>query len=685
MTPEVLSQQAKSDHAPLTRAKASGPPNLAVIVSAVVFLTVLLILNRDLFTVPILEYTDFAANAIQIERAKHFQELLGNYSRWGFHHPGPAFFYYFALWERILHDWLHVVPAEMNAHIVGMIALNTAFLFGSIGIIARYCRSRLFSPAALLLSLWFIYIVNRTITFPGSAPFSIWMPHVFVFCFMFFVTVCAWVAAGKSSQLPWLALSGLMLIHAHVAQSLFVGVLSVAALGALWWRKGRSMGWRAFLRLNLKPIAISGALVILFSLPILLDVALHRDNNIRAVLHHAEAHKGLQQNLMQSLKYECSFLAFVPDPELVLQSASANLISKGGSKPYVAVYWCLTWLMIGVVAGIYCRSRQTIPWFIRYGLFEILLVSLLFYYWTLKMTGPLFNFNGYFFFCVQLLGLLLLAVLILDGLQVTVRPAIAVVLCALLPLSMIGAKQGFLNAEKGEPETDRLVAHLPASDGEVFHLSFNQADWMIVAGVASRMQHQHERFCVDDLWAFIFGRDHICQQFAGLENLILTHTPRACQPPCRTLSKDDRFELEEEPYPAFRLPFTITPDDMSGLNKGFNEGLGTDDPVWATGHATIYFRVAPDFTNASQIRIRIYGSANQDRPVRFLLNGHELGTIAAGQDSAEFLVGRAAFLAGDNELVIQIDNPLAVPGDPQNDPRVLGFSFARVEFEAIRP
>ncbi len=66
----------------------------------------------------------------------------------------------------------------------------------------------------------------------------------------------------------------------------------------------------------------------LFALPVALDVAIYRDNNIRAILHHANAHKGLQQKFMQSLKYEFSFLAFVPDPEVVLKSASAHLVSK---------------------------------------------------------------------------------------------------------------------------------------------------------------------------------------------------------------------------------------------------------------------------------------------------------------------------------------------------------------------
>jgi hypothetical protein len=656
---------------------------LAVIVSAVVFLAVLLILNRDLFKVPIFEYTDFAANALQVERAKHFRELLGNYSRWGFHHPGPAFFYIFALGEKVLHDWLHLVPSEMNAHILSMVVLNTAFLFGAIGVIAAHCRSQLFPPVALALSLLFTYVVNRTI--PGSAIFSIWMPYVLLFCFLFFITLCASVAVGRAWHIPWLAFSGLMLIHGHVAQPLFVGTVSVTALGTLWWRDGRAVGWRKFLRQNRKPFALSVVLILLFAFPMALDVAIHRDNNIRAILHHAESHKGMQQSFMQSLKYEFSFLAFIPNPEVLLKSASAHLISKGWSNPYVAAYWSLGWLMVGLAVATQIVSKQKIPDFIRYAAFEIALVSVLFYYWTLKMTGPLFTFNGYFFFSVQLLALLLLACLILNGLHLTIRPVTATILCALLPLSMFGAKQGFLNTEKGEPETNRLVVNLPPDDGKMLHLTFDSANWMIEAGVGSRLQHEHRQFCVDDLWAFTFGRDHRCPQFDGLTNLILARPPAKCEAPCKVLTRDNTFEFEWEPYPELRLPFTIKLDDLSSFNKGFNEFLGTGGPVWARGHATIYFQLARDFGVAPKVQVGIFGTANPGRPVKIFLNDYLIGTIVSGEDSADFIVDRNVLSPGENRLVIQVDNPLEVEGDPQNDPRVLGFQFVKAEFEPIAP
>jgi hypothetical protein len=54
------------------------------------------------------------------------------------------------------------------------------------------CRSRPFPPAAGLVSLIFIYTVNRTI--PGSAVLSIWPPHAILFCFLFFLASCASLA-----------------------------------------------------------------------------------------------------------------------------------------------------------------------------------------------------------------------------------------------------------------------------------------------------------------------------------------------------------------------------------------------------------------------------------------------------------------------------------------------------------
>jgi hypothetical protein len=36
---------------------------------------------------------DAAINGLSVLRAEHLQQLVGNYSRVGFHHPGPGYMY----------------------------------------------------------------------------------------------------------------------------------------------------------------------------------------------------------------------------------------------------------------------------------------------------------------------------------------------------------------------------------------------------------------------------------------------------------------------------------------------------------------------------------------------------------------------------------------------------------------
>src|SRR6266487_3878520 len=86
------------------------------------------------------ELGDFAANALQIRNAKSFQELYGNYSRWGFHHPGPAFFYLYAAGEFLLRDVLRAVPSPFNAHLLVGVLIQTGFFAWTLSILHRRVR-----------------------------------------------------------------------------------------------------------------------------------------------------------------------------------------------------------------------------------------------------------------------------------------------------------------------------------------------------------------------------------------------------------------------------------------------------------------------------------------------------------------------------------------------------------------
>src|ERR1700685_1518523 len=94
--------------------RAAGPRALVEAISFVVLLAVLVARNAFLFSNSYYEAADEGANSILIEQARHFKLLVGNYSRLGFNHPGPAYLYVQAWGEEFWYDLLHAVPTPWN-------------------------------------------------------------------------------------------------------------------------------------------------------------------------------------------------------------------------------------------------------------------------------------------------------------------------------------------------------------------------------------------------------------------------------------------------------------------------------------------------------------------------------------------------------------------------------------------
>src|SRR5580698_8330398 len=208
------------------------------------FVLLVLALNFELFTTPIVEHSDFAANSLLVQQAKHFRLLTGHYSRWLFHHPGPAFLYLFALGEFLFHDVLHIVPAPYNGQLLITIIFNGALLYATLCVFRRHAA--LSVPMALLATIVVAIVVNVN-NHPPPMLVSNWMPDVMPFPYLLLAVSAASVLTGETRDLPFLAVSGMLLIHAHVAQFLFVGVIGASAIGYILVRAQRQSRLRALL------------------------------------------------------------------------------------------------------------------------------------------------------------------------------------------------------------------------------------------------------------------------------------------------------------------------------------------------------------------------------------------------------------------------------------------------------
>jgi len=670
--------------APIADAAQSKGLLVATVASAVIFLVALLLKNLDLFRQPSYEWGDYAANAIQIQNAKHLHELLGNYSRWGFHHPGPAFFYVFAAGEALFHDALHLVPQAINAQVLTIVIVNLVFLFASLYIVSRHSGSPWFLAPAIASSVSLIYTINRTVSAYGvdTALSSIWMPHVLLFCFLFFLVSSAAVACGEVRYLSVSAFTGLMLVHGHVAQALFVAVLTVMMIAALVWQRWRQGSLRTLLREARTQLIVCGALVGVFAAPILIDAVLHHPSNIDAIRAYVRDQVSFPTTPRQAFRYELSFFTFVQHPEAGLPSSRA-LLRSGFSHAYVRRYWAVILVLIACIVAVRMRRRLVVPPFVRYLMLELAVVCLLFFYWSLKIAGEMWNFNGYFFYAVQFAGIFCLLGVLISSLpamrRAVQKPAFA--LCFVAPLLLFCSPRSF-TFSTGHAEDINRIAVAAEGRAPMLQLVFAPDDWPTAVGVASRFQRVHQAWCVAP-WSVLFPPGAVCDATAGVTKLVLTRNSTPCVAPCQVLVRDDGLTAELAPYPWLKLPVTLGTDEALAQLQGFYGEGREGDPRWTSSHAAIRFLLAAAEPGASRVRIRVTSDPRPGRPAEIRLNGHLVGSVAYGQaETVDFTVPGQWFRpAAENEVTFSVPHA----GPIGQDVRHLGVMLHRVELSAAHP
>jgi hypothetical protein len=280
-------------------------------------LAVLLARNAFLFSAPEYEDADMGANSILIEQARRFTLLVGNYSREGFSHPGPAFLYVESWGESVFWALLHVVPTAWNGQLIGLYLLNAGFASCVVAVVygwTRSARGALAAGAALaVLGALHPAVFN-----------SDWMPDVYVPAFLAFVVSLASVSAGRSADAWIAALSGWFLVHGHAAFLFLVPAMAAAPLAMRTGLRVRSAvksrrlpedgkgerGRRAFLRdvpaarRVWAPVAVISAV---FALPLILQVAIIGPANFEAYVAYQSGGTASRHTAAQVAAYALWF------------------------------------------------------------------------------------------------------------------------------------------------------------------------------------------------------------------------------------------------------------------------------------------------------------------------------------------------------------------------------------------
>jgi hypothetical protein len=407
------------------------------VLAAIIFAAILLNNAHVIFQSYQYEINDFATESLQVQEAKRFHLFHGHCCRFGFYHPGPVFAYIYALGEVLFYDLTHLVPTPYNAQLIGLYALSAFFFSATLTVVARRlgrARSRWFLGFSLLLAAWHFGAVGRFLDFIPGPPgfFCTWAPCVFILPFLCFLVSSASVASGAGRNLPLMTLAGCFLVHGHCAQPLFVVPIALLAYGGLLYhgavfgRRPATWPWRAFPRQHW----FAAALIAAFLIPILIDVATARPNNIQLILDHLQTSHGDRKGLLRSLLYFLHFGAYTAYPNSNFLPAFEGF-DASGTILFFRTHWRAygLWMMVVLLPLAMLMRRAMRPSnchvpadrdtdhpaendvtrFLLWMYVILGIAILLTLVWGCFQEGPMYYFNSLFNFAIYFGFLIILA------------------------------------------------------------------------------------------------------------------------------------------------------------------------------------------------------------------------------------------------------------------------------------
>jgi hypothetical protein len=446
---------------------------------------------------------DAAVNSLLVIRAEHLQQLAGNYSRVGFHHPGPAFFYVLGAGELVLHDLLRLGPAPYN----GQLLTTNVYVSVVIGLVALCVRRCLGSLAAGLLAAVLCFLMLGQLGVFAQD----WFPVLYVSAFLLFMVTGAAVAAGFTQELPVYVLAVGLLAHGHVSFLMFVGVTTLAvAFG--WWHAHRGLVRRT---LSAHRRAWVGSLLLagLFALPLAVTTLRHFPEPWRSYAHFAAHGRRAPRTFGDVTDFVARYWVEMDAPLALFFSAA----------------------VAAVVLTISEKDRRRRRLFLCfYGM--LVLQTVLTTYYVARGVDFLapritYAYVGYFYYTVPLLLLVVAAVQVaLRFLEqarslgpraaLLVRSAAAATVVVLL---LVASTRPDLHVDRSSPlnqrpegfvEATRALATSPhRASRRVGLVPVDNTSWSGLAGVAIELAREHVPFCIDEtypIWRNMYTPEYAC-------------------------------------------------------------------------------------------------------------------------------------------------------------------------------
>lgn len=413
---------------------------------------------------------DFSLLLLNVERATHFEALLGPYSRYKVAHPGPVVFYWYAVFEYFLHR----LATPMGSAMVAQIVLNGIFAVAACVVLVRYSGR----PYSGVL----VFALALGMFFATKVPFLhyIWNPAVLLFPCVALLISAAVLFCHRSWAILLFVISALVMGHHHVAGSMFVVVMSIVTIFAVVRRGGLA-------ELRSTPYLVSYVTAAIGMCPIIIEAfSGNRFGNVGRIWRHA-----LRERESMPLAESLEFLSTLLSP-----------VAFGG------------WINCGVVCIIF-----TLPWVAKLSSFEkalrvILLLSLGLGFFIVRGLHELtYDYLVWFLLAVAALQLWLVITILLRWLRIP-DPVPAVVTGIVITISVLRvlpqpASLGGVCEPSGAETAAWASVHAP--HGVRLELVGRDA-WGAGAAIVNNFVRTKLPICVEKGWGFMFGRELTCNE-----------------------------------------------------------------------------------------------------------------------------------------------------------------------------
>ena len=201
-------------------------------------------------------YGDQALIALATRRASQFDQLVGPYSREGFHHPGPALFY-------VLAPFLRLEGGGDRGLFIGAVCINASALAAAVVVVGRRVGPIAAMWTAVCITVLYGCLGIGTLREP-------WNPYLVVAPTVLLVVLWATAATetGQGILTPWTLVVASFVAQTDVGTVPVVAVLAVALIGirvrvrrqqeaARRPHKGARLGWAILLLIWIPPLVES--------------------------------------------------------------------------------------------------------------------------------------------------------------------------------------------------------------------------------------------------------------------------------------------------------------------------------------------------------------------------------------------------------------------------------------------